>query len=434
MLRRFSIVVVVAGILIAGPLRAQAPTIDARTRGRARAMLKEVHDAIKDNYYDPTFHGMDLDARFKEAEQALDTAQSLGQAMAIIAQAVLDLGDSHTYFIPPSLADSFDYGWRMQMIGDECFVVAVRPGSDAEAKGLTPGDRLLRLDPFLPQRGELWKIQYLLGVLSPRTVLNVVVQRPGGEPRALSLAAKVTKGRRFVTLSLSDLLNAIDDAERQSMPIGRRIARVGDVAIWKIPSFGFDAGVVDRVFDTHVAGASGLVLDMRGNAGGLITALQQVTARLFDHDVKLADVKSRKSSKPLVARAHKRPFPGRIVLLVDSESASAAEALARIVQLERRGTVIGDTTAGSVMQARLHPMAMGIQSTIFYGASIADANLIMPDGRSLERVGVTPDERLLPTAQDLAAGRDPVLARAVSLLGGTLDPEAAGKLFPVEWQ
>jgi len=58
----------------------------------------------------------------------------------------------------------------------------------------------------------------------------------------------------------------------------------------------------------------------------------------------------------------------------------------------------------------------------------------MKDGKSLEHVGVVPDELLLPTAADLAAGRDPVLARAITLLGGSLDAAAAGKLFPVEWK
>ena len=58
----------------------------------------------------------------------------------------------------------------------------------------------------------------------------------------------------------------------------------------------------------------------------------------------------------------------------------------------------------------------------------------MSDGQSLERVGVTPDELLLPTAEDLAARRDIVLTRAVELAGGKIDPVKAGALFPIEWR
>jgi C-terminal processing protease CtpA/Prc len=58
----------------------------------------------------------------------------------------------------------------------------------------------------------------------------------------------------------------------------------------------------------------------------------------------------------------------------------------------------------------------------------------MTDGKSLEHVGVTPDEMVLPTPDDLAAGRDPVLARAATVLGGTLDPLQAGRMFPIEWK
>ena len=57
----------------------------------------------------------------------------------------------------------------------------------------------------------------------------------------------------------------------------------------------------------------------------------------------------------------------------------------------------------------------------------------MSDGKSLEHVGVTPDRLLLPSANAVAAGRDPVLAAAAQELGVNLSSEQAGKLFPYEW-
>jgi C-terminal processing protease CtpA/Prc len=65
--------------------------------------------------------------------------------------------------------------------------------------------------------------------------------------------------------------------------------------------------------------------------------------------------------------------------------------------------------------------------------AITDADLTMTDGKSLEKVGVTPDELVLPSAADLAAGRDPLLARVVQLAGGKMSPETAGQLFVYEW-
>jgi C-terminal processing protease CtpA/Prc len=71
---------------------------------------------------------------------------------------------------------------------------------------------------------------------------------------------------------------------------------------------------------------------------------------------------------------------------------------------------------------------------VYYGMSITDADVIMSDGVSLEGVGVAPDEVMLPTAADMAAGRDPVMAHAFSLVGMKIEPEKAGTLFPIRWK
>ena len=91
---------------------------------------------------------------------------------------------------------------------------------------------------------------------------------------------------------------------------------------------------------------------------------------------------------------------------------------------------MGDHSSGSVMEATDYHYA---SSGVDYHVEVTVANLIMTDGKSLEHIGVTPDEVVLPKLADLDLGRDPVLAQAAQELGITLSPEDAGKLFPYEW-
>jgi len=178
-----------------------------------------------------------------------------------------------------------------------------------------------------------------------------------------------------------------------------------------------------------------LILDLRRNRGGAVESLERLVGNLFDHDITIANMKLRKESKPMVANSRgDSGFKGRLIVLVDSDSASASEILARVVQLEKRGTVIGDRSSGKVMRSRLYSHQIGLDTVVFYGFSVTDADLVMSDGNSLEGPGVLPDEVLLPTAEDLRNQRDSVLSRAVAMAGGTLDPGEAGKLFPFRWK
>ena len=399
-------------------------------------MLKIIRLDIQKDYYDPSFHGIDLQARFKEADEKIQKATSNGQIFGIIAQALLDFNDSHLFFIPPPRASKVEYGWQMQAIGDKCYVVAVKPGSDAEAKGLKPGDAILSIDGFEPTREVLWKMKYYYYSLRPKPGMRIMLQSQESQPRQLDVMAKIREGVKQIDMKNSINWIALDlEAEQESRLNRQRFHEGGDLIIWKMPGFNlYDDKDVDAVME-RVNKHELLILDLRGNGGGYVVMLKRLLGYFFDHDVKISDVKSRKETKPEIAGTRGgNIFKGKLVVLIDSGSASAAEIFARIIQLEKRGIVLGDRSAGAVMQSLQYQHSVGLEIVTPYGASITNADVIMTDGKSLEHAGVTPDELLLPTGADLAAHRDPVLSRAAALLGVKLDPEKAGTLFPIEWR
>lgn len=404
-------------------------------RDRGRMMLDIIKNDIKKNYYDPTFHGMDLDTRFKTAEEKIKQATSIGQIFGIIAQAVIELNDSHTMFYPPPRAARTEYGWQMQMIGDACYVVAVKPGSDAEAKGLKVGDRVHRVDGVIPVKENLWKIEYLYYSLRPQPGMQVIAESPSQQPRQLDVMAKVEQGRRQIDLTNSiDFMEMIREAESEGRSRAHRYYELGnDAFIWKMPEFDLSQEGLDNMIG-KVKKRNSLILDLRGNGGGSVDMLLRLIGYLVDHDVTVGEMKRRKETKPLIAKTQgKRGFSGKVVVLIDSDSASASEILARVLQMEKRATIIGDHSMGAVMVSKIYPHQLGADTVVFYSANITDADLIMSDGKSLEHVGVTPDEVLLPTAEEMAAKRDPVLSRAAAILGLKIEPEKAGTMFPIEW-
>ncbi|MGH9872583.1 MAG: S41 family peptidase [Pyrinomonadaceae bacterium] len=414
---------------------AQTQKASGFDKQRGHDMVSTVKSDLKKNYYDPGFHGIDIDARFKQADEKINTATSIGHIFGIIAQALTELEDSHTFFLPPGRSARTEYGWEMQMIGDQCFVTAVQPGSDAEAKGLKEGDEIWKIDNFVPTRDNFWKIQYYFHALRPQPGMQLIVKKPSGKEEQLVIAARITPLKRVVDLTSGDIFDLIRDAENSARLNRQRYLEMGDeLFIWKMPHFELEEQEIDSLMG-KVRKRKALILDLRGNGGGYVVTLQRLAGYFFDHDVKIADRKGRKEMKPQVAKTRgDKVFNGKLVVLVDSRSASAAEIFARLVQLEHRGTVLGDRSAGAVMESRHFPHQSGVDVVAFWGLSITDADVIMGDGKSLEKSGVTADETLLPTAADLAAKRDPLLARAAELLGIKLKSDTAGALFPIEWR
>ena len=412
---------------------ASAQKISKMEIEQGRDMLRNVKSEFSKNYYDPTFHGMDIDARFKLADEKMKLAESNGQLFGIVAQVLLDLNDSHTAFIPPMRSSRVEYGWQMKAVGADCYVSAVKPGSDAEAKGLQVGDKVISIDGRPMDRTRIWLAKYLYYLLRPQPGMALIVQKPDGRQQQLAILAKVREGKKV--LDAYDFRNLeLDAQEEDRLSRHRFYEPTDDVLIWKMPQFDLSEDEVDNRIGKF-RNRKALILDLRGNEGGYVDTLERLAGHFFDHDVKIADRKGRKEMKPSIAKGHnEKAFKGQLIVLVDGESSSASEVFARVVQLEKRGIVIGDRSSGKVMQSRSYPLQIGVDRVIFFGISVTDADLIMTDGKSLEHVGVTPDELLLPTPEDLAANRDPVLAHAASLVGIKLDPEKAGALFPIEWR
>ncbi len=431
------LVLTVALLLLVGsassPSSAQSLSFD---RERGRMMLGVIKDDIRKNYFDPNFRGINLDERFKVADDRIKQATSIGQVFGIIAQFASELDDSHTLFLPPSFSAQTEYGWQMQVIGDKTYVVGVKPGSDAEKKGLQEGDEVYAVDGTRPVRKNLWKIHYLYNALRPADGMQLVIVKPDGRQQQLDVLAKVREGKRVMDLTRGgDIWDLIRSSENESRLRRHRYTDVGkEIFIWKMPAFDMEKAEVDDMANKFMK-SKGLILDLRGNGGGAEETLLRLIGNLFDREVKIGEIKRRKEVKPLLATTRRKDtFTGDLILLVDSESGSASEVLARVVQLEKRGRVIGDRTAGAVMRSKYNTHQLGIDVAIFYGVSVTDADILMTDGKSLEKVGVYPDEVKLPTANDLAAKHDPVLAYAISLLGAKITPEEAGKLFPLEWR
>jgi C-terminal processing protease CtpA/Prc len=398
-------------------------------RGVMEQMLKDMLDAVRKEYFDPKFGGVDLNAAYAEAQASLVKANSVHEGYETVANMMRRLNDSHTHFIPPEQPFTIDAGWTMQLIGDKCFVSRVKSGSDAESKGLKPGDEISVIDTIKPSRANWADLNYSLNLLSPRSSLHVVVTSPGGEPRVLVTQSVVKSRPAHYDLTNNEYWIFRHQMDTDLEKYDSRELTLGDVQVWQLRNFYLQDAAIDSMF--HKAeNSKAIIFDLRQNPGGHIDTMNRILGKLFDHDVQVAQTIGREKSKPVTAKHSSRPFAGKIIVLVDSKSASCSELFARVMQLERRGTVIGDLTAGEVREAKIKPFVHGQETVFVYAAEVTVADLKMADGQTLEKTGVTPDEVLLPSQKDLAAGADPQLARALELAGVTMSPEKAGKLFP----
>ena len=168
---------------------------------------------------------------------------------------------------------------------------------------------------------------------------------------------------------------------------GRVVERGGRrIAVIELLSFSNGAhGLLKREIDAALRrGAEGIVLDVRGNGGGLLQEAVLVSS-LFVEEGKIVSIRGR-SRPERVERAHGDAIDAKlpVVVLVDGGSASASEIVAGALRDRRRGTVVGTNTFGKGLVQEVEPLSNG------GFLDITVASFYLPNGKSICRDGIGP--------------------------------------------
>ncbi|GAA2986914.1 S41 family peptidase [Streptosporangium longisporum] len=363
-------------------------------------------------------------AAFEAAyRKIVDRVPDLRDRLAVVTleAIVAGLGDNHARWAhdirrPPGHYDGDDYGLGLQVnvTGPQAsgapgaarpplFVTAVQGGA-ARAAGLRPGDVIESINgsvPFVDDRAAP-----AIAALRPRY--------PEARPVRLRLLRQATGRRWSVTLRPGLFPQDPADLRVVRSELLDDGGAGGGVAYVRMTGFAPDSA--NRVFKAVSRlrtgrTLSGLVLDLRGNGGGspaeatrLVSAFArgQVTAYQCTADGRCEAMRTDGTVEPL-------GLP--LVVLIDGDCASACEHFSSAIKDLRAGRLVGTRTAGMISgPARGYLLA---NNTFL---SLPTRHHLGPNREVIDRIGVPPDHHVPLTAKDAAAGRDPALAKALTLL------------------
>jgi carboxyl-terminal processing protease len=386
---------------------------------------------VRDSHFDPRMNGVDWNAVQSELRPRAARASTSAELRSVIREMLGRLGQSHFALIP-STSDgphairdsSADPGFDVRLVGREMLVTSVIPGSGGEAAGVRTGWRLLSIDSTA--------VSELLDTFAtgtPERLLNVEAWR-------LITTRLRGPGKSTVSLTFQDARGATVHASVERRPETGEPVTVGNLPTMRVrvsaerhpTPAGGTAGVVrfnvwmpavDAAFQRAIDGfrttTDGIVIDLRGNPGGLAAMLMGISGHFLGERKPLGVMKTRDNelrfvSNPRLVSADGRrvdPFSGPVAILVDALSGSASECFTGGMQALGRARVFGQTSMGQALPALFDRLPNGDVLIHAYG------DFVTANGVRLEGRGVVPDEVVPLRREDLLANRDATLEAAL---------------------
>lgn len=416
--------------------RAQdAPRLAGPSLSLELASFDSAWSRVKQTYYDTTMRGIDWDGVRRELRPKVEQANSRAETRRAITDMLGRLGESHFAVLPgeaipesaaPAAGSGHgDVGLTVRLLGGALVVTRVAPGSPGAQGGIGMGWTVEQIDTLTvaarlaalervsgarERRIAAVRLAMMLGGQlngAPGSPVRLVMRDGDGATQERTLVRRESAGQ-VVQMGALPPMHTLLEHERVAAASGCvGVIRFNVFLVPIAPAFDDAMGALGD--------CRGIILDLRGNIGGVAAMVMGLAGYFFDTEVTLGVLKMRGSELRYVTNPRRvsrsgvprAPFTGPLAIIVDEQSASTTEIFAAGLQHLGRARVFGDTSAGQALPAMLTRLPNG--DALMY----AVADYTAPDGRRLEGQGVVPDERAPASRPALLAGRDEAVRAAV---------------------
>lgn len=382
-----------------------------------------VWQTIKDSHWQPEKVGADWDKAREELYPRIVAAKSIQESRDIMSELIGRLNQSHFGLIP---ADSYsviededvggnsDVGLTVRLVENQLVVTAVRPESSAASAGVQPGWSILKIRD--KEAGNLIsKIAKVdKGPQRSDTTIGMAMQNYCSGSTDSAIAFEFTNNNnQLVRLELPCKKAPGKYTKFGNLPAIRVADKAStleaDIGYYHFSAF-LDPIRIMPAYRKAVRDAQhsgGMVIDLRGNIGGIAAMTMGMAGEFVTEKRKLGTLMMKGTELDFFANPMPKPYPAPVAVIVDECSISSAEIFAGGLKDLGLARIFGRRTAGLALPSTVIKLPNGD------GFQYAFADYHSANGQTLEVNGVIPDENIELTRQNLKDESDPALRAAV---------------------